>query len=84
MEAYTTPYFSGYNKTLADFSYKDGDIGDLLYDSMFTINFEGMLGRTSFGADGEHISYTKISQRIGEKHGSINMIKRYIASIDRN
>ena len=56
----------GYNKTLDQFRYSDGDIGDIMKDCLASLNFMGVTGTVRFDETGEPLQNIRIQQVQGK------------------
>ena len=56
---------AGHPKPLEEFEYSDGDIGDLITQSMFDVDFEGILGPMSFDENGDPTRTVLLAQQQG-------------------
>ena len=59
-------YHVGHGKDLADFTYSDGDIGDVMTQSMASVDFLGVMGAMNFKHNGDPPRIIAIDQQQGE------------------
>lgn len=64
----------GHPKSLEDFTYNDSDIGDVMLESMASVDFQGVLGRMMFDEHGDPSSITALDQQ----QGMLSTSRRYI------
>ena len=60
-------FFLGHPKSLEQFEYSDGDLGDIITSCTSNLSFLGVSGNVKFGSYGSPVKNIKLDQIQGKK-----------------